>query len=253
MEKQLTAAVEAQGWKLIRAHQYDPEMGHGFIETQAMGDEVFDRIPPDAVLIVGGGYPPDPKQLHQVVARYPYTLAADSGLAALVAAGIEPDLVVGDFDSVDRALLAEIPRERQRPDPSPDDTDLEKCIRLALEQGAQRIALAGGSGNRLDHTLNAVSLMVRYASQAELVLFDASGEATLVAPPGITITGAPGDLISICPAPSALGLESKGLRFPLDKLDLELGGRDGIANELSRPEASITFRSGRFLLYRRIP
>jgi len=52
MEKQLTAAFEAQGWKLIRAHEYDPDMGHGFIESQAQGDEVFDRIPPDAMLVV---------------------------------------------------------------------------------------------------------------------------------------------------------------------------------------------------------
>jgi len=52
MERQLTAAFEKQGWKLIRAHDYDPKMGHGFIETQAQGDAVFDRIPRDAVLVV---------------------------------------------------------------------------------------------------------------------------------------------------------------------------------------------------------
>ncbi|MHC4445343.1 MAG: fucose isomerase [Planctomycetota bacterium] len=52
MEKQLTAAFVKEGWKLIRAHKFDPQMGHGFIETQAMGDEVFDRIPPDAMLVV---------------------------------------------------------------------------------------------------------------------------------------------------------------------------------------------------------
>jgi len=52
MERQLTAAFEKQGWKLIRAHEFDPEMGHGFIESQAQGDAVFDRIPPGAVLVV---------------------------------------------------------------------------------------------------------------------------------------------------------------------------------------------------------
>jgi hypothetical protein len=52
MERQLTQAFEKEGWKLIRAHEFDPAMGHGFIETQAMGDEIFDRIPSDAILIV---------------------------------------------------------------------------------------------------------------------------------------------------------------------------------------------------------
>ncbi len=52
MEQQLTAAFEAQGWKLTRAHHYDKDMGHGFIESQAQGDEVFDRIPDDAVVVM---------------------------------------------------------------------------------------------------------------------------------------------------------------------------------------------------------
>ena len=52
MEKQLTAAFEKLGWKLTRAHQYDPEMQHGFIESQAQGDEIFDRIPKNCILIV---------------------------------------------------------------------------------------------------------------------------------------------------------------------------------------------------------
>jgi thiamine pyrophosphokinase len=209
--------------------------------------------PTDAVLIVGGGVPPDPKQLHELVECYPFTMAADSGLAALVAAGMEPDLVVGDFDSVKTALLAEIPIERHRPDTSPAQTDLEKCIRRALELGAKRIGLAGVSGNRIDHTLNAVSLMVRYEPQAEMRLYDAAGVGLMAKPPGISFGGTPGDLLSICPAPAAFGLQSEGLKFPLENLDLEFGGRDGISNELALPEARITFRSGFFLLYRQTP
>jgi len=52
MEKQLSAAFEKQGWKLTRAHEFVPAMGHGFIESQAQGDAIFDRIPKDAVLVV---------------------------------------------------------------------------------------------------------------------------------------------------------------------------------------------------------
>jgi L-fucose isomerase-like protein len=52
LEKQLTEAFRNEGWKLIRAHEFNPAMGHGFIENQAMGDEIFDRIPKDAMLVV---------------------------------------------------------------------------------------------------------------------------------------------------------------------------------------------------------
>ena len=52
LEKQLAEAFEKEGWKLVRAHEYNPQMGHGFIENQAIGDEIFDRIPKDAMLVV---------------------------------------------------------------------------------------------------------------------------------------------------------------------------------------------------------
>jgi L-fucose isomerase-like protein len=52
MEKQVVAAVEREGWKVQRGHQYDPVLKHGFLDSQARGIEVFHAIPPEAPLIV---------------------------------------------------------------------------------------------------------------------------------------------------------------------------------------------------------
>ena len=52
MEKQVTAAVEREGWKVRRGHSYDSVLKHGFIDSQRRGIEVFRSIPPDAPLIV---------------------------------------------------------------------------------------------------------------------------------------------------------------------------------------------------------
>jgi hypothetical protein len=52
MEKQVTAAVEREDWKVKRGHQYDPVLKHGFLDSQRRGIEVFRSIPPDAPLIV---------------------------------------------------------------------------------------------------------------------------------------------------------------------------------------------------------
>lgn len=52
MEKQLIAAVEREGGKVKRAHPFDPVKGHGFIDSQKYGLEVFSRIPKDAPVIV---------------------------------------------------------------------------------------------------------------------------------------------------------------------------------------------------------
>ncbi|HZX74719.1 MAG TPA: fucose isomerase, partial [Cyclobacteriaceae bacterium] len=52
MEKLLTKAIETQGWKVKRAHQYNEATKHGFIDSQKMGMEVFRNIPPHAPIIV---------------------------------------------------------------------------------------------------------------------------------------------------------------------------------------------------------
>jgi hypothetical protein len=52
LESDLEAAVEALGRQVRRGHPVDAEKGHGFIDSQRAGIEVFKRIPPDAPLIV---------------------------------------------------------------------------------------------------------------------------------------------------------------------------------------------------------
>ena len=52
MEDELAAAVTACGYKLVRAHPYKEEEGHGFIGSQKEGMCVFAGIDPTAPLIV---------------------------------------------------------------------------------------------------------------------------------------------------------------------------------------------------------
>jgi hypothetical protein len=52
MEAVLTKALKAEGWKAVRAHAYDKQKQHGFIDSQKMGMEVFRKLDPGAPLIV---------------------------------------------------------------------------------------------------------------------------------------------------------------------------------------------------------
>ncbi len=51
MEEAVTAAVRREGWDVRRAHPYVPAKGHGFIDSQKYGMEVFRQIPPAAPLM----------------------------------------------------------------------------------------------------------------------------------------------------------------------------------------------------------
>ncbi|MDX6322727.1 MAG: hypothetical protein QOF52_2585, partial [Propionibacteriaceae bacterium] len=52
LEADFARAVEALGWRVRRAHGVDPYTGHGFIDSQRRGMDVFRDIPPDAPLVV---------------------------------------------------------------------------------------------------------------------------------------------------------------------------------------------------------
>jgi len=52
LEAGVTRVLSDLGWKVVRAHDVDPDTGHGFISSQRMGLEVFKGIPVDAPLIV---------------------------------------------------------------------------------------------------------------------------------------------------------------------------------------------------------
>ena len=52
MESALARALRAEAWSVIRAHPFDREKGHGFIDSQKLGLDVFRALDPHAPLIV---------------------------------------------------------------------------------------------------------------------------------------------------------------------------------------------------------
>jgi len=52
MEALLARAIEAEGWKVVRAHPFDKAKGHGFIDSQKTGMEVFRGLDRNAPLVV---------------------------------------------------------------------------------------------------------------------------------------------------------------------------------------------------------
>jgi hypothetical protein len=53
MEKKLMQAFAKEGMTIIRGHAYDPAEKHGFISSQRMGMDIFQKIHPEAPVIVG--------------------------------------------------------------------------------------------------------------------------------------------------------------------------------------------------------
>ena len=76
-------------------------------------------------------------------------LAADGGLRHLEKLGLEPDEILGDFDS-----LGYVPEKSTVFPVEKDDTDAMLAVRRGLDLGYRRFLIYGGlDGPRLDHTV----------------------------------------------------------------------------------------------------
>ena len=209
-------------------------------------------VPNLHALIVAGGGEIARDRLSALAEPAGLVVAADSGLLWLNESGVNPDAVVGDLDSLHPDDLKNVPPRQIHHDTRQDDTDLEKSIRFCLSQGVQSAEIVGATGGRLDHSLNAISLLVKYGDRLSLTLHDRDGWARLVTQSPVSFGERIGERVSFIPAPAAHGLNSRGLRYPLKNMDLYLGSRDAVSNEVISLPAEITWDDGAFLLYHQV-
>ena len=167
-------------------------------------------------------------------------IGADGGGERLLAAGIEPDVVVGDLDSLSAVAQKQF-SDRLVRDSAPDSSDLEKAVAWARTEGADDIVVIGWSGGRLDHTLAALALAFEGAQ-----LHDDRFLVTAVAG-SAEITAQPGTLFSLMALPEAV-VSVNGARWNLEQEPLTMGAR-GMHNEVAADgRVQVECHTGKLLL-----
>ena len=202
-------------------------------------------------VIVLGGDAPGAKLLESCMRDADLVIAADSGLAAFDAAGLEPDLLVGDMDSVPADVLEKyagrIPEHRLNC--IKDDTDGVDALDMAIARGAEKITLLGALGGRLDHALANVMLLVRaHRKGAKAEILSESVRISRV-DGYASLSGAKGDTVSLLPLGRAEGVTLKGFFYPLDQAALESDYPLGISNVVTDDQAEIKADSGDLILF----
>jgi len=167
-------------------------------------------------------------------------IGADGGGERLLAAGIEPDVVVGDLDSLSAVAQKQF-SDRLVRDSAPDSSDLEKAVAWARTEGADDIVVIGWSGGRLDHTLAALALAFEGVQ-----LHDDRFLVTAVAG-SAEITAQPGTLFSLMALPEAV-VSVGGARWNLEQEPLTMGAR-GMHNEVAAGgRVQVECHTGKLLL-----
>ena len=207
-------------------------------------------------LIIGGG-DIDSSFAGNVIKQggFDVIIAVDAGMDVLYGFGISPDVIVGDFDSVDEKILTFFKEKPQIEicslNPQKDDTDTEHAIHYAIEHGASSISILGGTGKRMDHFLGNVSLLgIGLEEAVSIELLDANNRIRMVDRP-VCISKAKqfGKYLSLIPYSGIVkDITVTGVKYPLNHEDLGGFNARGVSNEIIAEEAVIKFSDGILLV-----
>jgi len=199
------------------------------------------------------GAPDSPGLIQTVAGRADLVVAADGGARYALDAGVIPDLVVGDMDSLGEDLAREVERRGaslERHLVRKDKMDGHLAVLAARERGATVADLLCAAGGRFG-ALFAVPHILLAAERIGLrstVVAD-WGRMFVIETGSLTMEGVPRDSVSIFPlSGQATGVTLEGLAYPLEDARLEPGDTLGFHNELISREGRVSVREGALLI-----
>lgn len=199
------------------------------MEIVALHDQ---KMPPErpalageaAATLVGGGALRE-GDLARALSLAPSLVAVDGGADAVVAAGLTPQAVIGDLDSVSASTRAHLDDAIFHEISEQDSTDFDKALRHLR---VPLVLAVGFTGARLDHELAVFHSLVARPEHRCIVLGDR--DIVFHAPPRLRMDLVTGTRVSLFPMAAVTG-RSRGLRWPIDGLDFHPARRIGTSNE----------------------
>ena len=205
------------------------------------------------ILIVANGTIEPEVNLSIRAKQADFLIAVDGGADHCVAAGVMPDIVIGDLDSISLYVLNRLKQAEIKILSYPvekDFTDLELALQYAVNQPEGEIMIIGGIGTRWDMSLANLTLLgADFLENRVIRMIGGNQEAVLVrSGRQITIYGNIGNIVSLIPLCSdAKGVTTQGLRYPLDNETLFFAATRGISNQLRSKKATVYLHSGLLL------
>lgn len=187
-----------------------------------------------------------------------YRIAANGGAHHLAALGLAPNVIVGDLDSIDPALIAQFRANGavlERYPAAKDATDLELALARAVQDGATDVLLVGVVGGRLDQTCANLLILARQDWPIPLAIAEGDQLAQVLrGAESMILTGPEGSLVSaLALSEEVTGVTYRGLAYPLENARLRLGSTRGVSNLLLSSPAQISITSGILLVIQQNP
>lgn len=208
------------------------------------------------VVILGSAEIKNYEKISRFINPEDFIIACDGGLNHVEKLGLSPsavDLIVGDFDSHFRpseqdfpsAQIVQLPCEK-------DDTDVFFAVKAALRRGFTDFILLGVIGQRFDHSLVNISVLLYLKKHgAAGVIYDDYSKMQLVVA-GTKPTLIP-DIYSyfslMTLEKEAVGVTIKNAKYPLENTTIENSYQLGVSNQvIPEQQAEVSLKTGSLLL-----
>lgn len=175
-------------------------------------------------------------------------LCADGGYDHAIEAGIIPDFLIGDFDSLKGHIrsgteIIKVPAEK-------DDTDTGLCVQAALDMGGTDILILGGMGGRFDHAAANIQVMAGAAPKLKrIAMADYKNYCTVLCSSSRTFPKKKNQHLSVLSLSDiSTGVSISGVQYPLSDYTLYNTFPLGISNEYIDEHAQISVKNGTLLV-----
>jgi thiamine pyrophosphokinase len=164
--------------------------------------------------------------------------------------GLTPDYIIGDLDSISKESIKKFKNtskflqyKRQ------NDTDVEKCLKFAIKNKYDEALLIGVTGNRLDHTICNLGIVLKFFNKIELSLL---AENSFLKPytGDVQLKSQKGEVISLYGFDKKTKITSKGLKYQLKNISLPFGEKESTSNVSTSNSIQLKIRNGIIFIIR---
>jgi len=197
--------------------------------------------------IIADGELLTPGNLKKAVSSCAKIIAADGAAEMCRQAGVTPDYIIGDFDSITAEVREHFNEAVLIERADQDFTDLQKCIDFALEQNPEKLLIISPFGKRTDHAIGNLLFLSGYAKEVSLEIIDPYGKMRFLSAGTHELNGLPGQTVSLLSLGAVTNLSLSGFKYPVDGSDFDTFA--GVSNEYVNKKCSVQFDRGQLIIY----
>lgn len=202
-------------------------------------------------IIIANGYLPKKRLILKLKKLgFEDIFCADGGANNLNKLKINPLYIIGDLDSIKPEVLNfySLSKVNIIKDYNQDNTDIEKVLDFLIQNNYSEAVIFGATGDRLDHTIGNISIILKYYNKIKLFLLHYNSLLT-VCNKNVIFNAELNETISFYGVSSKSVFTTKGLMYNLNNELLFLGYRESTSNVAINNTVTINC-SDKFILIR---